>query len=386
MLTDRAEQWYEKMGKKFGRVISFILILFGVYIFFKYILELILPFVIAWILASLLDPFVTFLKKKLKVHRGLGTLLSMATVLTAFFGLITFLVKLLWQQIVGFADAFPNYAEQIQYTLENIQVQFQGVMDTLPLPEAIQSLDDLINTVLNSISGFLSDLVSSTASIVSKVPNGVFFVIVVLIATFFMTKDRKMIKDFVKAQLPEKLTDKVVLLQNGLKRALGGYVKTQLILMCFTFVICLIGLLILQRPYVLLVALGIAILDALPLFGSGAVLIPWSIFHLLSGNVVLAIGLIAIYGIIAVMRQIMEPKVLSTQIGVYALVTVMAMYIGFKVIGVFGLIIGPIIAVMLKTLQTIGLLPNFKPVPDDDNEQPMKGQLKLDQLDKTNSK
>ncbi|MEF9960243.1 sporulation integral membrane protein YtvI [Niameybacter sp.] len=348
------DQW-----KKIMRIGYLLVAVLGGYLFFKYILELVLPFVIAWILASLLNPFVTLLKRHLKVPRGVGTLLSMVTVLTGVMGVITVIIRQLWQQIVGFAAAFPNYVSQIQATLESVQVQFQGVMDMLPLPEAIQSLEDLVQTVLANISGF-AEVITSTAGVVTKVPNGIFFVIVVLIATFFMTKDRKMIKDFVKAQMSEKVIDKIVLLQNGLKKALGGYIKTQLILMCFTLVICFVGLLVLQRPYALLIGIGIALLDALPMFGSGAVLIPWCLFHLISGNAVLAIGLIAIYGIIVVIRQIMEPKVLSSQIGVYALVTLMAMYIGFKTIGVFGLILGPIVAVMLKTLQAIGVLPMFK--------------------------
>lgn len=368
MLSDRIEKWYDRSGKKFIHYGYILLALVLVYIFFKYIFQFLLPFVIAWILASLLNPFVTLLKKYLKVPRGIGTLLSMLTVLTAFFGAITLIIRQLWQQIVGFSQAFPNYAMEIRLVLEDLQVQFQGIMDRLPLPTALQSLDDIIQSVLNNISGFLTDIVGSTASVVIKVPDGLFFVIVVLISTFFMTKDRHMIKEFVKAQLPEKFIDQCVVIQNGLKSALGSYVKTQLILMCFTFTICSIGLLVLQRPYVLLVALGIAVLDALPMFGSGAVLIPWAIFHLVSGNFVLAVGLFATYGIIVVMRQIMEPKVLSTQIGVYALVTLMSMYIGFKTIGVLGLILGPIIVVIIKTLQAVGLIPNFKPVQPNNEE------------------
>lgn len=362
MLLDRIEKWYDRVGKKILRILYILIGIFGVYLFFKYIFELVLPFVIAWILASLLNPVVTLLNKRVKIPRGIGTLLSMVTVLSAFFGGVTFLIRQLWVQMVSFAAEFPNYKLEIQLVLDDLQVQLQGIMDRLPLPEAFQSFDDVINTVLTSIGGYLAEIATGTYNVVSKVPNGLFFIIVVLIATFFMTKDYKMIGQFVKAQVPEKILHKVRLIKEGLKSALGGYIKTQLILMCFTFTICLIGLFVLQRPYTLLIALGIAAFDALPMFGSGAILIPWGIFHLVSGDYAVAIGLIAIYGLIIIVRQIMEPKVLSTQIGVYALVTLMSMYIGLKVLGVFGLILGPITMVMLKTLQTIGILPGFKKV------------------------
>lgn len=368
MLLDRIEKWYDRSGKKILRIIYILMSILAVYLFFKYIFELVFPFVIAWVLASLLNPVVTLLNKRGKIPRGVGTLLSMLTVLTAFFSVLTFLIRQLWLQIVSLAAAFPNYKLEIELVLDNLQVQLQGVMDKLPLPEAFQSFDDIIKTFLNDIGSYLSDIAASTYNIVSKVPNGFFFVIVVLISTFFMAKDYRMIEGFVKAQIPDRIMNKIVLMRDGLKTALGGYIKTQLILMCFTFIICMVGLFILQRPYAFLIAFGISVFDAFPVFGSGAVLIPWAIFSLISGDYAVAIGLFAIYGLIVVVRQVMEPKVLSTQIGVYAVVTLMAMYIGLKVLGVIGLILGPVTMVMIKTLQTIGIIPEFKKVEESRNK------------------
>lgn len=361
MLLDRIEIWYEQSGKK---LLSFLLSVFfivgGSYIFVKYILELVAPFIVAWVFAMLLNPFVTWLHKRCKLPRGIGTIVSMATILSAFLGFITLVVKQLWIQIVDFSENFAGIQREVTLFIGRVEVQIENLSERFILPDALQSLDDVIKQVMTYIGGFLDEIVSGAYTVVSKVPNVLFFIIVVFIATFFMTKDHRKIKNFFKAQVPEKTINKIILIQRGLKEALGGYVKTQLILMCFTFSICLVGLFVLGRNYVLLVALGIAVLDALPVFGSGAILIPWGIYHLIMGDYALAIGLLSIYGIIIVIRQIMEPKVLSTQIGVYALVTLMAMYAGLKTMGVFGMILGPIIMVMIKTLQTIGILPGFK--------------------------
>lgn len=363
MLLDRIEAWYERIGKK---IMYGAIVVVCIYIFFKYILGLLLPFIIAWGLACLLNPFVTALKKYAKIPRGLGTLVSMLTILSGLIGGLTLLVRQLWLQAQSFAHAFPTYRSEVEAAIDNIEYQMQLIGEKIPLPEAFNSLDDLVREVMTYIGGFLDDIVKGTYNVVTQVPTGFFFVIVVLIATFFMTKDHRKIKNFVKAQIPKKAMNKMVLMQSGLKSALGGYVKTQLILMCFTFCICLVGLLVLGRPYALLIALGIAMLDALPVFGSGAVLIPWGIFYFITGEYILGIGMLAIYGIILVMRQIMEPKVLSTQIGVYALVTLMAMYIGLRTMGVIGMILGPVIVVMLKTLQRVGVLPEFKKPPEDE--------------------
>ena len=234
------------------------------------------------------------------------------------------------------------------------------VVAAFNLPSAMEAIDTVLSQLLDYIGGFLTGLVA----VVTKVPNGFFFVIIVFIGTFFMAKDFYKIKGFVKAQFPEKMAEKLSMAQGGLKGAVWGYVRTQLILMCFTFCICLVGLIILNRPYAFLVALGIAVLDALPVFGSGAVLIPWGAYYLILGTYPLGFGLLCIYGLVVVMRQVMEPKVLSTQIGVYPLVTLMAMYIGLRLIGFLGIIIGPIMVVMFQTLQRVGVIDNFKdPVP-----------------------
>lgn len=365
MLLDRIEKWYERIGKK---ILYLLIGIFFIYIFLKYILELIAPFVIAWILAALLNPFVTWLKKRFSIPRGIGTLLSMLTVLSAFLGVVFVLVKQLWYQIIAFSNAFPLYKSQIVGVLDTMQEKLVVLTEMLPLPDAFTSLDSIVTELLNSVGSFFEKIVPYAYGVVSQVPNGVIFIIIMLIATFFMTKDHKEIKNFVKAQIPSKILEKVGIMQQGLKNALGGYIKTQLILMCFTFTVCLVGLCVLRRDYALLISFAIAIFDALPVFGSGAILIPWGIYNLLIGNFAVGIGLLSIYGLIVVIRQVMEPKVLSTQIGVYALVTLMAMYIGLKLIGVFGFILGPVVVVMVQTLQKVGVIPPFKPVKDKKNE------------------
>lgn len=342
------------------KIVYFLLGVVGIYILFKYILGLVAPFVVAWLLASLLNPFVTWANKKIGVSRGLGTIISIATILSAFFWLIRILVQQLMEQIVALKNAFPIYQEQIMQFMEILEEKFATIVILLPLPDTFTTLDGVIAEALDYIGQSLGTIVSYASSIVGQVPNGIFFIIITLISVFFMTRDNRMIREFVKAQIPDKIIEKSALLQSGLKNALGGYIKTQLILMCYTFCICLVGLFILQREYILLISLGIALFDALPAFGSGAILIPWGIYYLIIGDYGLGIGLLVIYGLILVMRQVMEPRVLSKQIGVYALVTLMAIYIGLKTIGVFGIIVGPIVVVIVQTLQRVGVIPDFK--------------------------
>lgn len=338
----------------------FILWVLGIYIFFKYVLGLVAPFIIAWMLASLLNPFVTWANKQFKVSRGIGTILSMVTILSAFLGIVGLLIQQLWTQIKAFSNAFPIYQEQIMKFVDQLENKLASIAVVIPLPDTFSTLDGVTKELLDYIGKSFGSIVSYASGVASAVPNGIIFIIITLISIFFMTRDNRMIREFVKAQIPFKIIEKVVLMQNGLKNAVGGYVKTQLILMCYTFCICLVGLFILQREYVLLVSLGIALFDALPAFGSGAILITWGVYYLIMGNIPLGIGLLIIYALILVMRQVMEPRVLSKQIGVYALVTVMAMYIGLKTVGVLGIIIGPVVVVIIQTLQRVNVIPEFK--------------------------
>ena len=135
-----------------------------------------------------------------------------------------------------------------------------------------------------------------------------------------------------------------------MKASVLGYLKTQLILMGFVFIVTLIGMLVLHSPHPLLLSILIAIIDALPFFGSGFILWPGAIYFFTRGNTFLAIGYLALYGIIQITRQILQPKILGPQIGLHPLLTLFSMYFGFKCIGVFGLILGPIVAVVLKAL------------------------------------
>ncbi len=359
----KLEEWYMKVGKKWLYIFLGLLL---IYFFFKFnILGYIAPFALAYFFSMLLNPFVTWLNKNMKIPRGIGTIFSMLTILSGVLALISMILKQFWHQTIDFTKSFPELSNHFLEAISKLQEEWGPLLQMTPATKAFTNLDTAIEKLLGGIGSFLAAAIPGAYSIVSKVPDIIIFIVFMLIATFFITKDYHTIKAFIKAQLSDTVTAKFVIMQKGLLNAVGGYIRTQLILMSITFSICLIGLFVLGIKYSLLLAIIIAVLDALPVFGSGTILIPWAIYNLVVGNFMLAIGLLSIYGIIFIMRQVMEPKILSNQIGVYALVTVMSMYIGYRAVGVFGLILGPIIAVIVKTLQAIGVIPPFKPIKEE---------------------
>ena len=360
MINSKWEHWYEKVGKK---ILIILAVLFVLYIVVRlHIISLFAPFILAWIFAMMLNPVVTWANKKIKIPRGIGTIFSMLFILSGILSLILFIVRKLWEQMINFKDMFPQMSAEMIHQFETISETWAMKLQMLPGAESIANIDGIIEQVMESLGATLSSAIPTIYGGISKVPDVIIFIVMMLLATFFMTKDYYSIKDFVKAQFSDTIIDKIVIMQRGVIDAIGGYVRTQLILMSITFTVCLIGLFLFNVQYALLLSVIIAIVDALPVFGSGTVLIPWALYNMLIGHYSLGIGLLGIYAVIFVTRQVMEPRILSSQIGVYALVTIMAVYIGYKTIGFLGLIIGPALVVVLQMLQKVGAIPKFKPV------------------------
>ena len=150
--------------------------------------------------------------------------------------------------------------------------------------------------------------------------------------------------------MPEKIKKHWYSLIKSLKLACGGYIRAQLIIMTIVFTILLIGFSILGVKTAVLFAFIIAVIDMIPILGTGTVLLPWAVISLLQSNYKLAVGLVIIYLVVLLTRQLIEPKIVGSQIGLHPLATLLAMYTGYKLIGMFGMILGPITAILIVSL------------------------------------
>ena len=314
------------------------------FLFFKYLSPIFLPFIIGWLMSLLFNPLADKLENH-KVPRGISALLGIL-ILLGILGLLGF-----WSGN-SIIDKAQHFSENLPYYMELAETkmaEFWDQFDTFceKLPPALQA-------------SFLEFQNNATGMLLSLIPKGSgggalggvsdFFIafFVALISAYFFTKDREKIHAVYEDHLAPLLGVSVHTTKTELKASVWGYIKTQFILMGFTFTLTIIAMLAMHSPYALLLSIIIAIIDALPFFGSGFILWPGAVIHLLTGNTFLAIGYLVLYASIQVMRQILQPKILGTQIGLHPLLTLFSMYFGFQCIGVLGLIIGPIIAVILK--------------------------------------
>ncbi|MBR6542948.1 MAG: sporulation integral membrane protein YtvI [Anaerotignum sp.] len=334
---------YEKNKQAIHDIALLLAVILVCFLFFRYLSPIFLPFIIGWLMSLLFNPLADRLQKH-GVPRGIGTLLGILLLL-AFLGLLGFWSgNSLLHKAQSYYENLPYYMDFFKGKMQEFWAQFDTFCRKLP-PELQTSF---LSFQKDATGMLLSLLPKGNGSALGSVSNFFIAFFVALISAYFFTKDRDLIHSVYEKHLAPLLGISVHTTKNELKASVWGYIKTQFILMGFTFTLTIIAMLVMKSPYPLLLSIVIALIDSLPFFGSGFILWPGAIIHLLTGNTFLAIGYMVLYASIQVMRQILQPKILGTQIGLHPLLTLFSMYFGFQCIGVIGLIIGPIIAVILK--------------------------------------
>ncbi|MEK3890416.1 sporulation integral membrane protein YtvI [Bacillus sp. FSL K6-3431] len=319
------------------------------------------PFIIAVVIALALNPAVTFLEKKWKFPRGLAVVTTLFLMISIFAALITLLIAEIVDGTTYLSKVVPEQVSTLITYLENL---FAG--QVIPfynkLASLVKGLDGARqDTIMNSITStgnkitesatmFLQNFFVKLPALISWIPNAATVIIFSLLATFFISKDWKKLSNLFTRYLPEKAKTSGRKVFIDLKKALFGFIKAQLTLISITLVIVLVGLLILQINYAITIALITGIVDLMPYLGTGLVFIPWIIYQIIIGNYGLALGLSILYTVVIVQRQVMEPKILSSNIGLNPLATLIALFVGFKLIGFLGLIVGPVTLVLITTL------------------------------------
>lgn len=345
---------------KILKIVKLLLFLIFVYLFLNYIGGLFLPFIIGYILCLILYPLFKILNTRYKIPKHLSSILCIATLIF----LIVFIGVGVVGQIVkegkGFVKDLPFYINSIKITFDQINENIKGFITILP-----DSLEKTFTNFFENFSSLIGELLgkglkNTSIKVIKKVPNALMITIISIISCYLMLIDKENIQKFIIKQLPKKYSDKFNIVKSGIGDAVFGYIRAQLIIMCLIATVCFIGLLILKAPYALFIAVVIGIIDALPVFGSGFILWPWALYNVIIGNYGLSIGLIIIYIVILFTRQFIEPKILGKQIGIHPLATLMSIYVGLQLFGVFGFIIGPVIMVVIKALQNENILPKWR--------------------------
>ncbi len=320
----------------------------GVLLFFKSILY-IAPFIIAFALSSLMEPLIKFLMKKVKLNRKASALISLLLVMLIIGLVLAFLISRIYQEALSLSEIIPEYSRNIYFNVKEYISRASEIYLRLP-EEATKSVEGMVANLTSNVSEIGGSFAKRLFNTAISIPQAIIFVIITMLSTFFMAADREKIYDYIKLSIPEVWVNNVITIKDDMFAALFGYIRAQLILMSITFVELSIGFAIIGVKQNILLGLLISIIDALPILGTGGVLIPWAIYNFITGDIRMGISLIILYGVVLVVRQLIEPKVLGQQIGLHPLVTLLSMYLGLRIFGYIGMIIGPITILLLKNI------------------------------------
>lgn len=327
-----------------------------IYFFMKYIALWTLPFIIGLVVAIMLQKPVAFLTEKTKLPRTLWSIVLVLAVMFVIFGIIAVIIWQICREAEGFASWLTGLIPDMRQTFTDLTNWFASFSQNMP-SGTNTALQDAPATVVESLMSGLADFVANFAEKIITQGSGLLITVIFsVVASCYITKDYHKITNFILKQLSDKkkrivINTKQLFVTNILKM-LRGYI----IIMFITFLELFAGLAILKVNYAPLLAGIIAVLDILPVIGTGAVLIPWGIISLLMGKTVLGIGLLAMYLIILIIRNIIEPRIIGQQVGLPPIVTLIAMYVGLKTFGVIGMMLFPVVTIILVKLQELGIV------------------------------
>ncbi len=354
MLKEDFEKYYPFIKKS----LYFILVMALILAAFKLAFAYLLPFVFAFVIAAAMEPFIRFLVRR-RLPRGLAIGIAMFVYYGFLFALAFFAISRLIREVTYFSSHMPDYSRTFSALFDDIMRLSRKLYLKLP-KEAVVPLQNTIQSLATKLTQVLTSLAGSVINILSALPNMLMFAMFTIIATFFAARDKEAIKGFLAKQVPAATYGKLAALKNSMLHSLLGFLKSQALLMALTFTECFIGLSLIGVRYAFVIAILIAVVDILPVLGSGTVLVPWGAASLLLGNTRTGAGLMVLYVAITIIRYVVEPRVIGSQLGLHPLVALIAMFAGLKVFGVLGLLLGPAIVVTAIAVMDAGLVQKYK--------------------------
>ncbi len=337
----------------FKKIIYIILILVALILAFK-LSVFYMPFLIAFIISLIIEPLIRILMKKMKFTRRTSSIIIFIAVSAIILGTIIWGIVSLVSEASNLLEGLNGYIEKAYTFIQNFIQNLD--FERIHLPNEITSvLQNSTNGLFSNLSDWIRNVLNGLLNMITSIPTIAIYFVVTIMALYFICVDKVYILDQLEHHLPQKWVFKLGTHIRDLTKTLGGYLKAQVTLIFTSFVISLIGLYILKFAkfnieFPLLMALFVGFVDALPILGSGTVMIPWAILSALNGDLKLGIAIFVLFVIMSLIRQFIEPKLVSKHIGTHPIFTLIAMYTGFKFIGVMGMLLGPIILIIIKNV------------------------------------
>ncbi len=356
---------------------------------YKYAMGVAFPLVFAFAVAAILQRPRNFIVRNSFLKKGLASAICVTLFMGVFVAIFILIGIKIFEEVRDFVtyvvSLFSN-VDQLVNTVESFLLSFVGRLPEFISKSASEGITSLFVQIRETIAGTSTELtdqiadglgnnfnvswittpLSGVISTVSQIPDFIISVVIAIVATFFTTAEYDYIVNFIKLQFPEEKRRDLSRAKRIVSSSLAKMGKAYLLIMIITYIEVFSGFTILRlagifnSTYIPVLAAVIAVVDIAPMLGTGTVLLPWAVYELISGDFAMAIGLLIMYAVITVIRQIIEPKLVAGQLGLSPVITISAMYLGLKLIGFWGIFITPLTIIILKILTDEGILHLWK--------------------------
>ncbi|MBO5898546.1 MAG: sporulation integral membrane protein YtvI [Clostridia bacterium] len=357
----RTSAWQERAARLF----VFLAVAGIVYLLFARVLWLLMPFLLALLLSAAVRPIAAFLERKWRVPHRVGAILLLFLLLGLFVTLVTLICRRVVTELGRLTDYVSGGGELLGARIEQALEVLSGLTEHIPFLSRLktrESLSDLWAQVDAKLVEIISDTLGRLSAkipevltgILRSVPSALIFLVTFLLAAYYLCVDADKIASALVAYLPARLRERIPTVKARLARLGGRYLRAYFLLFLMTFTELFLGFSILGLPYTFLPALVISVVDILPVLGVGTVLVPWGLIELLRGNVALGTGLLILCGVVLLVRQIAEPRIIGGSLGLHPLATLLAAYVGLRLFGLVGVLFGPAAAMVIKSVLVEG--------------------------------
>ena len=321
------------------------------------------PFVFAPLFPAALNPAIRWLQRRLGWSRPLLTLLVLLLLLGSVGGALWLVGYAAAGELISLSQNWDQILQRMTELAEELKLFAARLWDMLPVSLAGTG-EDLVGELVVWLQSTIGPLLQGFAQMITNkavaLPSFLLALVIFLMALYFLTADYPYLRTWAVQHTSASVTRFFSQVKQTALAAFGGYLKAELMLSVGVFFILLVGFILTRQSYGLLLALGLAVLDFIPIVGAGTVMVPWAVIALFTRDYVTAVNLMLIWGVIALFRRVMEPKFVGNQTGLSPILSLFSIYVGMKIAGVLGMILGPICTLVLLNLAALGIFDGMK--------------------------
>lgn len=351
-MEDKRPYWKAVLSLIFSLISTTLVIVLGMKLF-----RLFLPFVIGWIISLVANPMVCWLEKHLKIVKKWGSALTIVAVIGVVMGLIYLIISKIAQETISFVVNLPQIYQNMELEFDEVAEKFEVVLKIFP-QEFKEGWNNIGSNLGNAIGEWIGKLGEPTViiagNIAKSIPSILIATIITILSAYFFVADRDEVIIWTKQRMPKTFQTRIEMIVSYFKYAIGGYFKAQFQIMLVLTTILFVGFMILGIHYAILLALLFAFLDFLPFFGTAVTLVPWAIYKAFCGDYKIAIGLLILYVLTQLTRQLIQPKLVSNEVGMKPLPTLALLYLGYKIGSVWGMIFAVPIGIIVIKMYEVG--------------------------------